>query len=70
VGDNGRKRLIVEQSEASQSLIPAGHWWLTPVIPATWAEVRRIMIPGQPKQIVQGPTPPIFKNNQSKMDWR
>jgi hypothetical protein len=30
----------------------AGHQWLTPVIPATWeAEIGRIMVPGQPKQI-------------------
>jgi hypothetical protein len=27
--------------------------WLTPVIPATWeAEIRRITVQGQPKQIV------------------
>jgi hypothetical protein len=28
-------------------------WWLTPVIPATQeGEIRRIVIPGQPRQIV------------------
>jgi hypothetical protein len=27
----------------------AGHWWLMPVIPATWgAEIERVTIQGQP----------------------
>jgi hypothetical protein len=31
----------------------ARHWWLTPVILATWeTEVRRIVVRGQPRQIV------------------
>jgi hypothetical protein len=31
----------------------AGHWWLTPVIPATHeAEIRRIEVRSQPGQIV------------------
>jgi hypothetical protein len=31
----------------------AGCWWLIPVILATWeAEIRRIMVRGQPRQIV------------------
>jgi hypothetical protein len=29
------------------------HWWLTPVIPATQeAEIRRIVVQSQPRQIV------------------
>jgi hypothetical protein len=44
-------------------------WWLTPVILGTWeAEIRRIMVPGQPGQIVHETLSP--KNNQIKMDWR
>jgi hypothetical protein len=31
----------------------AGLWWLTPVIQVTWeVEIRRIIVPGQSKQIV------------------
>jgi hypothetical protein len=31
----------------------AGHWWLTSIIPATQeAEIRRIVVQGQPGQIV------------------
>jgi hypothetical protein len=36
---------------------------------ATWeAEVRRISVQGQPRQILH--ETPISKNNQSKMDWK
>jgi hypothetical protein len=32
----------------------AGHWWLTPVIPATWEdEIRKMEVQGQLGQIVQ-----------------
>jgi hypothetical protein len=45
--------------------------WFPPVILATWeAEMRRIMIWGQPGQIVCETRPPHLQNNQSKMDWR
>jgi hypothetical protein len=38
------------------------------IIPATWeAEIRSIMVQGQPGQIVHKPS---SQNNQSKMDWR
>jgi hypothetical protein len=31
--------------------ITAGHWWLTPIIPATWdAEIGRIEVLGQSRQ--------------------
>jgi hypothetical protein len=31
----------------------ARYWWLTPVILATWeSEIRRILVRGQPRQIV------------------
>jgi hypothetical protein len=32
----------------------AGHWWLMLVIIATWeAEIRKIVVQGQPQKIVQ-----------------
>jgi hypothetical protein len=40
--------------------------WLTPIILCTWeAEIGRIMVQGQPGQIVPRPHP---QNSQSKMD--
>jgi hypothetical protein len=43
-------------------------WWLTLAILATWeAEIGRITVRGQPRQIVQEAH---LQNNQSKMDWR
>jgi hypothetical protein len=40
-------------------LILAGHWWLTPVILATWeAEIGRIMVESQSREIVQKTLPP------------
>jgi hypothetical protein len=36
-----------------QKSLEAGHWWLTPVILATWeAEIRRITVHSQLRQIV------------------
>jgi hypothetical protein len=36
-------------------MFPARCWWLPPVILATWeGEIRRIAVPGQPGQILQG----------------
>jgi hypothetical protein len=47
----------------------ARYQWLALVIPATWeAEIRRIMVLGEPGQIVQ--ETPHLQNNQCKMDWK
>jgi hypothetical protein len=41
------------------------HQWLMLIIPATWeAEIRRILVQGQPMQMVYKTPPP--SNNQSK----
>jgi hypothetical protein len=48
--------------------MPAGHWWLTPIILANQeADIRRIQIQSQPRQIV--PQDPILKIPITKKDW-
>jgi hypothetical protein len=43
----------------------AGHWWLTPIILASWeAEIGKIMVQGQPRQIIQ--ETPISKITRAK----
>jgi hypothetical protein len=48
--------------------LPAGCSWLMPVILATWgAEIRKIMVWGQPGQMVLDTT--ISKITRAKIDW-
>jgi hypothetical protein len=61
--------LICEFSDIAgyKNNIQAGLWWLMPVILAIWkADIRRIVVQGQPGQIVRFP----LQNNQNKMYWR
>jgi hypothetical protein len=47
--------VYVENSEYIENIRTNGvqHWWLTPVILTTWeAEIGRIVVPDQPRQIV------------------
>jgi hypothetical protein len=46
------KKIPVNSSPSIGNQICAGHWWLTPLILATWeAEIRRIEVQGQSGQI-------------------
>jgi hypothetical protein len=47
---------------------PVKHWWLTPVILATWeTEIRRIVVRGQPRKLAHNT---ISKITRAKMNWR
>jgi hypothetical protein len=51
---------LINIARLSQKRKTAWHWWLTPVIPATQeAEIRRIMVQSQARQII--PRDPISK---------
>jgi hypothetical protein len=54
---------------AQLKMFPARHWWLTPVILATQeAEIRRIMVQSNPRQIVQETLSWKKKNPSRKRD--
>jgi hypothetical protein len=56
---NVKPRLILKNEKGCQ------YWWLTPVILATWeAEIGRIVVQGQPGQIVR--QNPISKITRTK----
>jgi hypothetical protein len=49
----------LENKEVIVIMIHSQVWWLIPIIPATWeAEIRRIMIQGQPRKTLARPPPP------------
>jgi hypothetical protein len=48
----------------------AGHWWLTSVILATQeAEIRRIMVPNQPRQIVREIISQKYPSQRGLAEW-
>jgi hypothetical protein len=60
------KSLSLPQNPSDlESKVEVGCWWLTPVILATWeAEIRRMLVPGQPRQKVKEiPSQPISAHN-------
>jgi hypothetical protein len=63
---------IVSGKSVALSTFRAGRRQLTPIILVTWeAEIWRIKIWGQPRQIVWEIFPTLhFQNNLNKMDWR
>jgi hypothetical protein len=47
-----------------------GHWWLMLVIPATWeAEIRRIIVQSQPRQIVKRPYLEDTHHKNGMAEW-
>jgi hypothetical protein len=48
---------------------PVGHWWLMPIIVATWdAEIRRIMVQSQPR-LKTKKARSYLKNSQHENGW-
>jgi hypothetical protein len=48
----------------------ARHWWITPVILASpEAEIRKIVVRGQPGQIVRVTLSPKFPNQKRAGEW-
>jgi hypothetical protein len=66
---NSKHEILLCNLKAIKSEMEAGHWWLTPVILATWeAEIRRIAVRSQCRQIVLKTLSPKYPT-QKKSWW-
>jgi hypothetical protein len=62
--------MFIENSPIKE-ITQAGHWWLTPIILATWkAEIRRRTVQGEPGGMACSTRTPISKIPNIKKGWQ